>query len=100
MLFRSRTPLRNVAVLGETTVEIAPYNDQLARYEAIFAAEMPAMARVSADAQQIAFKDHRWGLSPFHYVPAYYDEIRRQLGDLGLEEAFSARADAPSVPAA
>ena len=94
------TPLRNVAVLGDRAVQIAPYNDQLARYEAIFAAEMPPMARISAEASQIAFGDHRWGLSPFHYVPAYYDDIRRQLGELGLANAFSARADAPSVPAA
>lgn len=95
-----RRALRDVALFPGRPVEIAPYNACLAAYEAAFEAQMPAHDRVSAAGHQIAYSAHRWGLSPFHYVPAYYDEIRRQLADLGLAEAFSDPVAAPSVPAA
>ena len=36
-----------------------------------------------AAAHRLAHADHRWGLSPFHYVPGYYSEIWRQLEGLG-----------------
>jgi hypothetical protein len=93
-------PVRDVEIVTGQPVEIAPYNDLLARQEAAFLGLMPPMARVDAAAQRLADPDHRWGLSPFHYVPEYYDEVRRQLDALGLEEAFSGLRAAPSVPAA
>ncbi|HET6971761.1 MAG TPA: hypothetical protein VFH92_11590, partial [Phenylobacterium sp.] len=68
--------------------------------DAAFAELMPPFARVEAAELQVADATHQWGLSPFHYVPGYYTEIRRQLVSLGLEAAFSAPAAAPSVPAA
>jgi hypothetical protein len=89
-------PIRNVELLAGEPVEIAPYNDLLARQEAAFEALMPPMARVEAPALRLADPGHAWGLSPFHYIPEYYDEIRRQLGELGV----SAAAFAPSAPAA
>ena len=93
-------PLRDVAVLAGRTVEIEPYNTRLAAYETAFQTEMPPFQLVSAPDHHLAFADHRWGLSPFHYVPDYYVTIRRQLSDLGLEDAFTDPACAPSAPGA
>jgi hypothetical protein len=92
-------PVRDVELLAGQPVEIAPYNALLARQEAAFADLMPPFARVEAPDFQLADATHSWGLSPFHYVPEYYAEIRRQLAALGLAEAFSAPF-APSIPAA
>jgi len=92
-------PVRDVQVVAGQPAEIAPYNDLLARQEAAFLELMPPMARVEASTQRLADARHHWGLSPFHYVPEYYAEVRRQLAALGLEDAFSDSA-APSAPAA
>lgn len=95
------SPITGVEIVGGQPAEIAQYNALLGRQEAAFRAVMPPMARVEASDHRIADPGHRWGLSPFHYVPEYYDEVRRQLGRLGLAEAFPReRPDAPSVPAA
>lgn len=93
-------PIADVEIVTGQPAAIADYNDLLVRQEAAFMALMPPMSRVSADPWRLADAGHRWGLSPFHYVPEYYDEIRRQLGALGLSDAFSDRPAAPSVPAA
>ncbi|MBU1378765.1 MAG: hypothetical protein KKE02_21015 [Alphaproteobacteria bacterium] len=93
-------PIRNVEIVGGQSAVIADYNALLDRQEAAFAARMPAMTRIDADAFRFADSEHRWGLSPFHYIPEYYDEVRRQLVAVdGLEDAFSDRLAAPSVPA-
>lgn len=89
-------PVRNVELTAGRPVEIEAYNDLLARQEAAFQALMPPMARVEAEARRLADPNHAWGLSPFHYVPEYYDEIRAKLAELGV----SAPVSAPSVPAA
>ena len=93
-------PVADVEIISGQSAEIAPYNALLERQEAAFTALMPPMAKVDADAQRLADPTHRWGLSPFHYVPEYYVEVRRQLMALGLEDAFSDRLAAPSAPAA
>jgi hypothetical protein len=93
-------PIRDVQILHGVPAEIADYNDLLARQEAAFEALMPPMARIDAAAHRLADADHRWGLSPFHYIPEYYVEVRRQLDALGLADAFSDPLAAPSVPAA
>jgi hypothetical protein len=51
---------------------------------------MPPLARVEAPAHRLADETHRWGLSPFHYVPEYYAEIRRQLEPLGVRQTVPA----------
>jgi hypothetical protein len=96
----SLVPLRDVEILHGLPAEIADYNGLLARQEAAFEALMPPMAKVDASAHRLADPHHRWGLSPFHYVPEYYVEVRRQLEALGLADAFSDRLAAPSAPAA
>jgi len=93
-------PIAGVEVVGGQPVEIADYNALLERQEAAFEAVMPPMARVDAGPFRLAETAHRWGLSPFHYVPEYYDEVRRQLAALGLAKAFRGAPAAPSVPAA
>jgi hypothetical protein len=93
-------PVRDVELLTGQPVEITDYNDLLAQQDAAFARLMPPFERVEAPRLRLADSAHRWGLSPFHYVPEYYAEIRRQLAALGLASAFSAAPAAPSVPAA
>jgi len=93
-------PIRDVEIISGHGVEIGPYNDLLARQEAAFRALMPPMETVGAEAHRLAETAHRWGLSPFHYVPEYYDEVRRQLEALGLGGAFSPLRAAPNAPAA
>ncbi|HEV2530857.1 DUF6270 domain-containing protein [Phenylobacterium sp.] len=80
--------------------EIAAHNRLLASYEKDFAALMPPLVRVEAPQHRLADERHRWGLSPFHYVGAYYEEIWRQLEPLGVEREVSGPAGAPSVRAA
>ncbi|WP_296595318.1 DUF6270 domain-containing protein [Phenylobacterium sp.] len=93
-------PIVDVEIVEGQPASIAAYNDLLARQEATFLDLMPPMSRVSADTWRLADAEHRWGLSPFHYVPEYYEQIRHQLGALGLADAFSDRLAAPSAPAA
>ncbi|MFI4965430.1 MAG: DUF6270 domain-containing protein, partial [Caulobacterales bacterium] len=66
--------------------DIGRHNDLLARYEQAFMALMPAMARVEAPGLRLADDAHEWGGSPFHYAPAYYAEIARQLDELGVQD--------------
>ena len=92
--------IRDVEILSGRPTEIGPYNALLERQEAEFLRLMSPMARIDADAFRLADPDHQWGLSPFHYIPEYYDEVRRQLGLLGLSGAFSEQPAAPSAPVA
>lgn len=93
-------PIRDVEILSGHGAEISAYNDLLERQEDAFTRLMPPMARIDADAMRLADPAHRWGLSPFHYVPEYYDEVRRQLGLIGLKDAFTGLSDAPSAQVA
>jgi len=63
---------------------LTAHNLLLARYEQAFMAAVP-QARIIAAAPQNRLADpgHRWGLSPFHYASAYYEDIRRALAALG-----------------
>lgn len=93
-------PIENVEIVGGQPAVIADYNALLERQETAFRTVMPPMVRIDAGPFRLADSAHRWGLSPFHYVPEYYDEVRRQLGELGLSGAFTASPAAPSAPAA
>ena len=79
--------LSGVEILPGRPADIGEHNEILARYEAAFASLMPPMARVEAAEHRRADADHEWGLSPFHYEPAYYAAIWRQLDDLGVRAA-------------
>lgn len=93
-------PIRDVEIISGRSADIEAYNRLLERQESAFLKLMPPMHVIEADAFRLADPAHRWGLSPFHYVPEYYDEIRRRLGEVGLADAFSDPRVAPSVPAA
>lgn len=93
-------PLPTPEILPRRPESIAAHNRLLADYEAEFTALMPPMSRIEAPEHRVADEAHRWGLSPFHYVPAYYDEIMRQLEALGAPRKLSGPADAPNVRAA
>ncbi|THD58909.1 DUF6270 domain-containing protein [Phenylobacterium sp.] len=83
-------PIAGVEILPGRPADIEGHNALLARYEEAFEALMPPLARVAAPAERLADEAHLWGLSPFHYVPAYYAEVWRQLEALGLRPALAA----------
>lgn len=93
-------PLRDVAIMAGRPADIEAHNAQLETYESALCGALPAVEVVRAPRFEIADPRHQWGLSPFHYVPEYYREIRGQLEALGLAGAFSAPVAAPGVPAA
>lgn len=78
------TPFTDVEVLAGRPAEVGAHNSLLADYQSVFLNLLPDMARVASPANWIGDVSHRWGLSPFHYVPAYYDDIRRQLAVAGV----------------
>jgi hypothetical protein len=75
--------LDDAEILPGRPADIAAHNAMLARYEAAFEAVMPPLKRIEAPGRRLADDAHVWGLSPFHYVPAYYDEVWDQLAALG-----------------
>lgn len=71
-------------ILPGQHADIGAHNDLLARYEDWFARQLPEAAVVRAsDDHRLADPQHRWGLSPFHYVDSYYEDIRGRLAKLG-----------------
>lgn len=94
-----RRPLTGVEIMEREPADVRQHNDLLHAYEAAFTSVMPPMAHVDGGSLRVADAEHRWGLSPFHFVPEYYEEIWRQLEGLGVPRP-SAEPAAPSVPAA
>lgn len=95
-----RRPLSGMEILSGQPADICAHNALLARYEAQVQALLPLSAVVAAPDYRVADEAHRWGLSPFHYVPGYYREIWKQLERLGVAKPVSVATDAPSAPAA
>ncbi|MFI4951354.1 MAG: DUF6270 domain-containing protein, partial [Caulobacterales bacterium] len=81
-----KAPVTGVEILPGQAADIGRHNDLLARYEQAFMALMPAMDQVEAPGLRLADDAHEWGGSPFHYTPAYYAEIGRQLDELGVQD--------------
>lgn len=77
-------PLGDLTVLAGEPTTAEAQNRRLAGYEQHFEAVVPQLERVAAPDLRQAAHDHIWGLSPFHYVEAYYEEIARQLEALGI----------------
>jgi hypothetical protein len=92
--------LPTVEILPGRETDLRAHNRLLEGYEAEFRMLMPPMAEVAAPESRIADDAHRWGLSPFHYVPSYYQDIWRQLEALGVERRLSPPAGGPSARAA
>lgn len=74
----------NFLILAGKPGPRADYNALLTQYQSRFLATVPGMRTVAAEPHRVADEDHRWGLSPFHYVPDYYHEIGDQLRALGV----------------
>jgi hypothetical protein len=68
----------------------ARHNDLLDRYSARFLQVFPEARVVEAGPElRDADAHHVWGVSPFHYVPAYYQAIAEQLQALGIAPSAS-----------
>ena len=66
-------------------VEISVQNAQLERSQALFMEAVEGATVVAAEPElQVASAAHRWGLSPFHFIPQYYERVREQLRPLGV----------------
>jgi hypothetical protein len=80
-----RTFAPEAHLLEGRLVQIQDQNALLERYHEAFAAAAEGLVEVSADpGSRVGSAAHRWGLSPFHFVPEYYDEVRGQLERLGV----------------
>jgi hypothetical protein len=84
------TPIPLAEVLPGEAADVGAHNALLARYEAAFTELMPPMVRIEAPDLRIADDEHLWGYSQFHYVPAYYAAIWKQLAALGVESRLAA----------
>lgn len=74
-----------VDIFGDHRGSIADHNALLRRYQAAFQQAFAGTRTVSASLElRVADAGHRWGLSPFHYIPDYYREILCQLHALGV----------------
>jgi hypothetical protein len=83
-------PMTDVEILPGRPADTERHNALLTRYEAAFESLMPPLSRIAAPAERLADEDHLWGLSPFHYAPAYYAEVWRQLEVLGVRPTLAA----------
>lgn len=64
---------------------LSEHNALLADTQAHIDALIHGLVRVKADRKYlVADENHRWGLSPFHYIPDYYRDVLRQLKALGV----------------
>ncbi|MDO9430057.1 MAG: DUF6270 domain-containing protein [Pseudomonadota bacterium] len=64
---------------------IAEHNAMLDFYQPAFRARLPQAVSVTASPDlHLASAQHRWGLSPFHYVDDYYREVWSGLKALGV----------------
>lgn len=78
-------PLPDEATIWEgRTASRSEHNTLLETYEETFLSAVPNVRTVAAASHRIADESHRWGLSPFHYVPDYYAAIRDQLAQAGV----------------
>lgn len=93
-------PVRGAEIIGGQPADVVAYNHLLEHQEAALTRLMPPMTRIAAPALRLADPGHQWGLSRFHYVPEYYEEVRRQLASAGLAEAFTDLDASPNVQAA
>lgn len=80
----ARSPLTGVEILPGRPADIARHNALLEDYELELLRATPYVAKVAAPQLRLADADHQWGLSPFHYIREYYEEIWRQLQAHGV----------------
>lgn len=72
-------------LFGGRCATIASHNAILGRYERAFREMFPNALAVAAPADlRVADANHRWGLSPFHYIADYYRHVLPQLHAVGI----------------
>ena len=79
-----RRAFGQTAIWGDRIADAERHNALLRTYQAAFRAALPQAMPIAADAFRTGDAGHRWGLTPFHYVPQYYEEIWRQLREAGV----------------
>ncbi|WP_304178077.1 DUF6270 domain-containing protein [Phenylobacterium aquaticum] len=73
-----------IELLPGRNASITAHNALLDRYQRAFEDSLaPAVVRAAPERVQGDVR-HRWGLSPFHYGPDYYAQVRDQLAALGV----------------
>lgn len=73
----------NLEIMAGQVAPLKAHNAMLRRYEAAFRKQFPSAATIAAPSKHlVADETHQWGLSPFHYVPSYYQSVCRQLKPL------------------
>ena len=72
-------------ILPGRPADLEAHNALLRRYEDAFRRAVPQAETICAAPDHVvADAGHRWGLSPFHYVPQYYEDIWRALQARGV----------------
>lgn len=71
-------------ILEGRTALRSRHNALLARYDTAFLQAVPGLRVAQAADHHVADEGHRWGLSPFHYVEAYYRAIWEQFRAAGV----------------
>lgn len=70
----------NWSIWDKRETSIAAQNAMIRRYQWAFVHAFPqALTLDPAPYMKRASARHRWGLAPFHYLPAYYECVREQL---------------------
>lgn len=86
----ARQPYPPWSIWHGRPADIAEQNGRLAGYGADLRELLPAAFHIRAPAELIVGDgDHRWGLSPFHYVPEYYRYVWNRLAELGFGEPIA-----------
>lgn len=82
---RIRELPETVQVWEGLPANLAEHNALLADTQDRIDGLIHGLVRVKADPRfLVADERHRWGLSPFHYIPDYYRDVLRQLKALGV----------------
>ncbi len=95
---RSRPARRDRHPAREPTVPAADHDALLGRFQDRFLAMIPRAEWLEAPADLCcADPDHRWGLGPFHFIPAYHAAVARDLGRLPGTGSLSMEDDSLDV---
>lgn len=69
-------------IKGNTSMSPSAANEKYARYYRFLSDECGLMTYRLPDEHVISAEDHRWGVTPYHYVEAAYQGIGRRVREL------------------
>lgn len=79
---------QTITLMPGKEVSRQAYADLHMRYQSRFLELFPEAEAIQAPPEtHLADPDHIWGLSPFHYVPAFYQHLAGQLKDMSTKDA-------------